>query len=353
MVAAPVPRVEVGDTQAPLREGALRARGTQPIRELGLRVEGTRLAAMIEAIQTELEERGVRRLRPRFYLSTEWGVPFGTIAIAIPFYLGSPELTALHAERNGHVEGETPRQILQYLRHEVGHVVGYAYRLYADREWIRLFGSIERPYVEEYRPMPFSDRYVRHLPGWYAQKHPDEDWAETFAVWLTPGLDWRQEYEGTPALEKLIWCDQTMAQIGGLEPVVALADVDEDVAEIEATLDEYYGHPQSKPREVPRGLSGSLRAIFLERSGWQPSGLGGAPADRLIRRCAREISREVFVWTGHFPERIRALLDVLAERAEQLGLGYLESCETDAVIALTALVTALAMNWIRDERYVP
>lgn len=65
-----------------------------------------------------------------------------------------------------------PADILRYLRHEMGHVVNYAYRLYDDGAWVERFGAITQPYVEHYRPEPFSRRFVRHLPGWYAQKHP-------------------------------------------------------------------------------------------------------------------------------------------------------------------------------------
>ena len=137
-------------------------------------------------------------MKPHFYLSTEWGVPFDTISIGIPFYLARQDLTAVHAERVGHLEGAGRVDLLRYLRHEMGHVVNYAYKLYEQAEWIRHFGPMTRPYEENYRPEPFSRRYVRHLPGWYAQKHPDEDWSETFAVWMTPRLDWRTQYADWP-----------------------------------------------------------------------------------------------------------------------------------------------------------
>ena len=131
-------------------------------------------------------------------------MPFETVAIAIPFYLARADLTAIHAERAGHIEGFDRADILRYLRHEMGHVVNYAYRLHETEEWVEQFGSITQPYLDEYRLEPFSRRYVRHLPGWYAQKHPDEDWSETFAVWMTPGLNWRDEYlEWPEALAKL------------------------------------------------------------------------------------------------------------------------------------------------------
>src|SRR5690606_27217617 len=127
-----------------------------------------------------------------------------SISIGIPFYLAHPELTGLHGERVGHLEGVGRMELLRYLRHEMGHVINYAYRLYDDEEWVKLFGSMTQPYLEDYRPTPFSRRYVRHLPGWYAQKHPDEDWAETFAVWMTPGDRWREDYREWPtALSKL------------------------------------------------------------------------------------------------------------------------------------------------------
>jgi len=212
-----------------------------PIRDLGLTIAGTLLEPLIAQLLAEAERAGVRRLKPRFYLSTEWGVPTDTIAIAIPFYLADPKLTALHAERAGYVEGSSVGDILRYLRHEMGHAVNYAYRLYEDPEWVRRFGSFTQPYVEDYRPQPFSRRFVRHLPGWYAQMHPEEDWAETFAVWLTPKRGWRSEYAGWPeALGKLEYCDRVLGQLGDREPLVSAADTDVDVSEVEESLDQFY-----------------------------------------------------------------------------------------------------------------
>src|SRR5258706_7997561 len=111
----------------------------------------------------------------------------------------------------------------------MGHVLNSAYRLYDDEAWVRQFGAITQPYVEAYRPEPFSRRHVRHLPGWYAQKHPDEDWAETFAVWMTPGLDWRAEYGHWPLDPgQLEYCERTRAPLPGSETVVTAAGPDEE-----------------------------------------------------------------------------------------------------------------------------
>jgi len=330
--------------------------GDRPIRDLGLTIGGTELEPVIAELEGELAAAGIRRVRPRFYLSTEWGVPFGTVAIAIPFYLARAELTALHAERTGHVEGAGHRELLRYLRHEMGHVVNYAYRLYEREKWVERFGPITRPYREEYRPKPFSRRYVRHLPGWYAQKHPDEDWAETFAVWMTPGLDWRVEYAGSSeALAKLEYCDELMRELGETDPLVTAEELDEDVAEIPYTLDQYYRSREDGDGEFPPGLNGALRSIFEEPGRPEDSAAHAPrrPASELIRRLARDLPADVYRWTGHFPERTRLLLRHLAERADVLGQVYAEDRETPAVIALTTFVTALAMNYVYRGSYMP
>jgi hypothetical protein len=327
-----------------------------PIRDLGLTIKGTRLEPILAELEAELQGIGLTRVRARFYLSTEWGVPFETVAVAIPFYLARPDLTALHAERVGHVEGFDRADVLRYLRHEMGHVVNYAYRLYDDEEWVKQFGSITQPYAEEYRPEPFSRRYVRHLPGWYAQKHPDEDWSETFAVWMTPGLDWRKEYGGWPvASGKLAYCERTMAAIRDRDPVVTDTDLDEDVGEIEYSIDQYYRHAAASASELPPGLDGALRAIFEDLGGDEGMSLEEplAPASALIRRLEPELMANVFRWTGHFPERTRVLLRYLAERAAQLQQGYETTRETTAIVGLTTLVTGLAMNYVQRGSYLP
>ncbi len=327
-----------------------------PIRDLGLTIAGTRLEPILDEFRAELRQIGLTRIRPRFYLSTEWGVPFETVAIAIPFYLARPDLTALHAERVGHVEGFDRADILRYLRHETGHVVNYAYRLYDEQEWVKQFGSITQPYADEYRPEPFSRRYVRHLPGWYAQKHPDEDWSETFAVWMTPGVDWRKEYGAWPvAAAKLAYCERTIAAIGDREPLVTAADLDEDVGSIEYSLGHYYRDNPELRGDLPPGLDGALLAIFedLRPEGGLSLDEPLAPADSLIRRLEPELMANVFRWTGHFPERTRVLVRYLAERAGHLRQGYSATRETSATVAVTTLVTGLAMNYVQRGSYLP
>jgi hypothetical protein len=326
----------------------------KPIRDLGLTISGTPLESIVETLMQEVVAAGIRRLRPRFYLSTEWGVPQDTIAVAMPFYLAHPELTELHVRRAGHLEGLDAADILRYLRHEMGHVVSYAYRLHTEERWTELFGRFAKRYREEYRPKPFSRKFVRHLPGWYAQKHPDEDWAETFAVWLTPGSEWRREYADWPAaLAKLTYCDEVMRRVGDREPLVTDEELDEDVGDIAYTLGEFYRDQEDDPDEevLPRGIDGALRDVF---AGLAPRpGEAQAFAAELLRRLERELTAQVYRWTGHFPERTRALVRRLARRAEELALSYGQEHETAAVVAVTALVAALATTHVTRGRYDP
>jgi hypothetical protein len=324
-----------------------------PIRDLRLTIDGTRLQPVIEEFRAELASRGITKLVPRFHLSTEWGVPFGTVVIGIPFYLARPELTELHGEEVGHIEGFNRTDILRYLRHEMGHVINYAYRLYDLEAWVKLFGSITQPYREEYRPQPFSRRFVRHLPGWYAQKHPDEDWSETFAVWMTPGSDWRADYAQLPtALAKLEFCARTIASLG--EPLVTAAELDDDVSGIDYTLEQYYQSYSADAEPGAAGLDGDLRAIFDDL---QESEDGKAqetqPAAELIRRHERELMATVFRWTGHFPEKTRSLVRGLAKRAEALKQVYPSNAEEEVLVNVTTLVTSLAMNFVHRGAYFP
>ena len=323
-----------------------------PIRDLGLKIAGTRLEPVIDEFRAELAQRALRVV-PRFHLSTEWGVPFGTVVIGIPFYLAHPDLTALHGEQVGHIEGFNRTDILRYLRHEMGHVVNYAYRLYDREAWVKLFGSITQPYREEYRPQPFSRRFVRHLPGWYAQKHPDEDWSETFAVWMTPERDWRADYAQLPtALAKLDYCARTLAELG--EPLVTATELDEDVSGIHYSLAQYYETYSADSEAGAAGLDGDLRAIFDDlKEVDDGSAHETRPAAELIRRHERQLMANVFRWTGHFPEKTRSLVRHLAKRAEALKQVYAREAEDEAVVAVTTLVTSLAMNFVHRGAYFP
>src|SRR6202008_1314492 len=89
------------------------------------------------------------------------------------------------------------------LRHEAGHAIDSAYRLRRRARWRALFGPASRRYAAQYRARPASRHHVQHLGEWYAQAHPTEDFAETFAGWLKPNSNWRRSYANSPACNKL------------------------------------------------------------------------------------------------------------------------------------------------------
>src|SRR4030081_2498881 len=200
------------------------------IKDLGLRLEGSMLEKYIAQLYRELAARGLSRFRPPCYLSDEWACPDREPIIGIPFYLADPKLAALEQAVN---DIEDEREIMMYLRHEAGHAFNYAYELYKTPEWRDLFGPFRRPYRDDYRPVPFSRRFVRHIAGWYAQKHPDEDFAETFAVWLTPRSGWRKRYKGWGARAKLRYVDRMARRFREVEPVRPQGRTDVTVEEME------------------------------------------------------------------------------------------------------------------------
>ena len=233
---------------------------------------------------SELAERGVE-FRPPVYLSDQWGCPDGTPLIGVPFYLADKRLERIEAEQAGAVEGD--EEAMRYLRHEAGHAVNYAFRLYDRADFANNFGDYARPYRERYAADPLSRDYVRHILGWYAQKHPDEDFAETFAVWLTPTLDWRREYEGWGALRKLEWMDGIMREIGPLSP--AVPQISEDDLPVEAmdwTVSEHYAIDEELfPLEDGRQFDGDLLRVFARRdrlSGGRVRGALSQPARRRV-----------------------------------------------------------------------
>jgi len=159
---------------------------------LGLRLEGTALEPLIRQLYDELSERRLI-FHPPCHVGDEWFVPIGIPAIFIPFFLVHDRLRTLERTMMLEVEGGTSEWFMKLMRHEAGHAYMYAYRLTRKKKWRELFGqtsSEETP--DSYRPRPFSRSYVMHLEDWYAQSHPDEDFAESFAVWRRLRLSERQ-----------------------------------------------------------------------------------------------------------------------------------------------------------------
>ena len=308
------------------------------ISELGLTIDGSRVERLVVQLYRELEAKGVS-YRPVVYLSDQWGCPDGTPLIGVPFYLVDPRLERIELEMSSHIEDDA--ESMRYLRHECGHAINYAFRLYDRADWRDTFGSFAKPYRERYRTDPFSRDYVRHILGWYAQKHPDEDFAESFAVWLTPNLDWRSEYRGWPALKKLEYVDRVMAELRAHTPARPTPQADDlPVDAMRYTLAEHYAEQEERvPIADERQFDGDLRRIFVSDA----DAPGGEDAHWFVRRHYREIVSRITYWTSESPSVVRSLVDHVARRVEELHL-KVGGLEASTLIELTAFGTAVVMN---------
>src|SRR6266550_3115084 len=208
------------------------------MRDLPLRIDNE-LAERTEQLRAELDAAGLRA-RIHFYLSDEWFTPDGATAIAIPFYLAHPRLAKLEETQMLEVEGGEYEWCMRILRHEAGHAIDNAFRLRLRRHRRKVFGSYKKPYPESYTPRPYSKRFVLHLDAWYAQSHPDEDFAETFAVWLTPQSEWRHRYSGWPAAKKLEYMDALVRSVRGKPPRLDNPEEIEPLWRMPKTLRQHY-----------------------------------------------------------------------------------------------------------------
>ena len=309
------------------------------ISDLGLQIRGSRVERLVQELYTELAGRSIS-FRPPVYLSDQWGCPDGTPLIGVPFYLVDERLERIEAEMSGAVEDDS--EAMRYMRHECGHALNYAFKLYERADWRQTFGPYSRPYHERYRADPMSREYVRHILGWYAQKHPDEDFAETFAIWLTPGLDWRSEYAGWPALRKLEYVERVMAEIRELTAELpSPSDDDLPVEAMHYTIAEHYGSAWERiPIDDVRQFDADLRRIFAAAAD-APAAM---PADEFIARHYREMLVRLSYWTAEPPTVVRSLLDHLISRARALAL-RVNGLEAATLIELTAFGAAVVMNY--------
>lgn len=320
---------------------------SKPIRDLGLKLEGSAVERYVHQLYRELEKKGLKKFRPLVYLSDEWGCPSEQPVIGVPFYLADPKLQKLELEMN---DLEDSRQIMMYMRHEAGHAFNYAYELYKTPEWHELFGRFRKPYRDLYKPIPFSRKFVRHMEGWYAQKHPDEDFAETFAVWMTPRSNWRKRYEGWPAMQKLKYMERIGKRLGNAEPIRPQGDTDITVEEMETTVEQFYDSNAAPPREASDLLLDTdLKDIFNVSSRKHK---GVRPAADLLRENRKVITDKLTYWTGVQRPLIKNMIEGIEKRVAELGLRADVTCEKQHLTELTVYCTALAMSYLTRGKFV-
>jgi hypothetical protein len=314
--------------------------------DLHVRIEGSELEDRVQQLNRELEARELP-LRPDCYLGDEWFSPEGSPVIAIPFYLAHPRLKQLELHQMLEVEGGTHEWCMQILRHECGHAYDHAYQFSSTDAWVEAFGDREVEYLPEtYRPRPYSKSFVRHLPNWYAQAHPDEDFAETFAVWLElPADEWRSQYRGWKALKKLESLDSMMADARLHPPKVVKGRRLWDASRSRRTLEKYYAAKRKLYAEdFPDIYDVDLRAIF------ETGERGDENAAQLMRRLRHLLTGAVARWTGQHKYIGNELVKRLISRCKELALPAPRD-QTKLLIELSSYLSTLVTNHLHTGRF--
>ena len=311
------------------------------ISHLGLKLEATELQPLIQQLYDELAAKG-QIFMPPCHVGDEWFVPVGIPAIFVPFFLVNERLRKLERKMILEVEGETPEWFMKLMRHEAGHAYSYAFQLYKKKRWQQTFGLASTEETEFYRPRPYSRSYVVHLDDWYAQSHPDEDFAETFAVWLTPGLDWRERYKGWGALQKLEYVDELMRSLAGKppvhQPVYRVADYDF----LNVKLKNHYAKKRKLYEDsYPDFYDNDLRNLFAAG----PDVTGRIKASMYLWHRRRQLMESVCQWTNENKYRVNKLLSRLIERCNQLDL-HVKAEDHQLDLRVSAYVTTLVMNFL-------
>ncbi|MBI3437928.1 MAG: putative zinc-binding metallopeptidase [Proteobacteria bacterium] len=309
-----------------------------PLKSLKLKFVGSCLEDCLDKLNGELRARDIN-VRAHGWISEDWFSAPETAGIAFPFYLAHPRLMRLERKMMLEAEGATRRECMRILRHEAGHVVQYAFGLHRRRRWQNLFGRASKRYPEHYQPNPASKNYVQYLRRWYAQCHPDEDFAETFAVWLTPRSNWRRLYADWPgALKKLEYVDALMAEIAGKKPLPKKRITVDPLNKIGATLGEHYAHKRERYAiDTPTVFDRDLRRVFSRDEGEAPL------ASTVIRRNRGRIVRAVARESGEYPFALDAALDDMMARTRALNLrapGPTQKVRRD----ITAMLTSRAVH---------
>jgi hypothetical protein len=306
------------------------------LRDLKVRIKGTWLEERVAEVADELDQRGVR-IKPHYWLSDEWFSPDNTPGIAIPFYLAHPRLMRLERKMILDVEGGTESECRRIIRHEAGHVVQHAYQLQRRKQWTKLFGNSSKRYPRSYRPNPASKQFVQHLPLWYAQAHPDEDFAETFAVWLAPRSDWRNRYADWPALKKLEYVDALMAEIAQRKPRAQRRVKVDPISKLTQTLGEHYERKRSHySLDAPHTYDKDLLRIF---SNDEARHRRSPAASTFLMRNRAKMRQMVAKWTEEHQLTLDAILDDMIARCRELKLravGPASKLRTEFTVLWTA-----------------
>ena len=329
-----------------------------PINRLGVRIKGSFYETAIPQVISELRAAGVGRLEPVFYVSTGYGCIAGQPIISLGFYDFHPLIKELNHEIRGF--NYTEADMLGLLRHELGHAFCYCYKLYRTPEFRALFevaGNFFNTYPEgdHYEYNPWSKRYVNPAGDHYAQKHPDEDFAESFCVWLTPRSGWKRKYKKRSAvLEKLRYIDRSAGELGRQAPAVETNEgwMLEKVEEVKQTVGEFMGASPYLLKQYYDASTGyvdpDLKAMFRQ----EPRGIPRRQllddymrADAFVREQKQALLSRISYWVGVDTVVVQDLLDKLIHRSRTLDLWLERAGRERKLIELTTYVATLCANY--------
>jgi len=318
---------------------------TRRFADLQLSLRHSEVEGHTREIERRLARRGVR-FRPHLWLSEEWFSPDGVPGIAVPFYMAHPRLMRLERHYMDQVEGGNANWLTRILRHEMGHALDTAFRLRRRKDWRRIFGKASRPYPRIYRPRPASRDFVLHLGHWYAQSHPTEDFAETFAVWLQPKARWRRDYRDWPALRKLEYVDRLMQEIRGVRPQVVNHDLIEPLSDNQRTLAEHYRRKRALyALDHPDAYDLRLKRIF----GPPQRGRRSRRASTFVRQCRPQLERWLIRRSRLHPYLVHHVLRVVTARCRELNL-VLETPQRQAKRDLAGVLERILQHILRRDR---
>ena len=315
------------------------------LRMCDLRLDLTRspLQRHVQRLYAELDERGIR-FRPHVWLSNDWFSPDGVPGIAVPFYLAHPRLRRLARKMTRDVEGGNANWLQRILRHEAGHAIDSAYRLRRRAHFRALFGPASTPYRARYRARPGSRRYVQHLGDWYAQSHPTEDFAETFAVWLTPRSGWQRRYASWPALRKLRFVQRLAGEFRSHHPPVRCRTRIEPLHTQQRTLAQYFRSKRSRElASLQRNLvDRGLLSVFTRA----PSGRARSAA-ALLRAHKQRLLAVTVDATGAERYLVHQIMRNLIARSEDLTL-FVHGRQREALSAVRLMLRRLVDRYRRS-----
>jgi hypothetical protein len=318
------------------------------LKDLKLKIEGTTLERRTNRLSDELNGKGFV-FRPHFWLSNEWFAPEETPGIALPFYLVHPRLMKLERRQIFEVEGGNEASCMRLLRHETGHAIDTAYQLFRRKKYRNIFGVASKKYPTHYTPKPYSNKYVLHLDLWYAQVHPVEDFAETFAVWMSGERRWRNRYKGWPALKKLEYVDELMAEVVGEKPKNATRTKVEPLSTLRMTLREHYRLKRERYGLENKGFyDHELLRLFPEIPVEQ-----SITAGSFLRRHRKELRTLVSNWTGQPAFIIDQIIQELIERSRQLKLRASLDADNQFRNVLSMVCVQVTNSLLSERRSIP